>query len=284
MGVFSDLRESRELLVNLTQREVKGKYKRTLFGQLWSLANPIATMLIYTAVFSFILKVEPETGDPSGLHIFALFLMCGLLPWSFFTNVVNGGMGSLTGNENLIKKVSFPRVVLVISSAASWMYTWLLEMAVLVVVIFVIGSIDGAPGISRVLLYVPFALVLMVLLAFFAVGVAMLLSVANVYFRDTQYLVGIVFQVWFYLTPILYPVSLVASREEMAWGVGGVSLLNLYLANPMAEYVEAFRALLYHNRLPELSNVLACVIWAAVAFVVGYRVFQRHEKGLAEAL
>ena len=284
MGVFSDLRESRELLVNLTQREVKGKYKRTLFGQLWSLANPIATMLIYTAVFSFILKVEPETGDPSGLHIFALFLMCGLLPWSFFTNVVNGGMGSLTGNENLIKKVSFPRVVLVISSAASWMYTWLLEMAVLVVVIFVIGSIVGAPGISRVLLYVPFALVLMVLLAFFAVGVAMLLSVANVYFRDTQYLVGIVFQVWFYLTPILYPVSLVASREEMAWGVGGVSLLNLYLANPMAEYVEAFRALLYHNRLPELSNVLACVIWAAVAFVVGYRVFQRHEKGLAEAL
>ncbi len=284
MGVFSDLRESRELLVNLTQREVKGKYKRTLFGQLWSLANPIATMLIYTAVFSFILKVEPETGDPSGLHIFALFLMCGLLPWSFFTNVVNGGMGSLTGNENLIKKVSFPRVVLVISSAASWMYTWLLEMAVLVVVIFVIGSIDGAPGISRVLLYVPFAMVLMVLLAFFAVGVAMLLSVANVYFRDTQYLVGIVFQVWFYLTPILYPVSLVASREEMAWGVGGVSLLNLYLANPMAEYVEAFRALLYHNRLPELSNVLACVIWAAVAFVVGYRVFQRHEKGLAEAL
>lgn len=284
MGVFSDLRESRELLVNLTQREVKGKYKRTLFGQLWSLANPIATMLIYTAVFSFILKVEPETGDPSGLHIFALFLMCGLLPWSFFTNVVNGGMGSLTGNENLIKKVSFPRVVLVISSAASWMYTWLLEMAVLVVVIFVIGSIDGAPGISRVLLYVPFALVLMVLLAFFAVGVAMLLSVANVYFRDTQYLVGIVFQVWFYLTPILYPVSLVASREEMAWGVSGVSLLNLYLANPMAEYVEAFRALLYHNRLPELSNVLACVIWAAVAFVVGYRVFQRHEKGLAEAL
>lgn len=284
MGVFSDLRESRELLVNLTQREVKGKYKRTLFGQLWSLANPIATMLIYTAVFSFILKVEPETGDPSGLHIFALFLMCGLLPWSFFTNVVNGGMGSLTGNENLIKKVSFPRVVLVISSAASWMYTWLLEMAVLVVVIFVIGSIDGAPGISRVLLYVPFALVLMVLLALFAVGVAMLLSVANVYFRDTQYLVGIVFQVWFYLTPILYPVSLVASREEMAWGVGGVSLLNLYLANPMAEYVEAFRALLYHNRLPELSNALACVIWAAVAFVVGYRVFQRHEKGLAEAL
>ena len=284
MGVFSDLRESRELLVNLTQREVKGKYKRKLFGQLWSLANPIATMLIYTAVFSFILKVEPETGDPSGLHIFALFLMCGLLPWSFFTNVVNGGMGSLTGNENLIKKVSFPRVVLVISSAASWMYTWLLEMAVLVVVIFVIGSIDGAPGISRVLLYVPFALVLMVLLAFFAVGVAMLLSVANVYFRDTQYLVGIVFQVWFYLTPILYPVSLVASREEMAWGVSGVSLLNLYLANPMAEYVEAFRALLYHNRLPELSNVLACVIWAAVAFVVGYRVFQRHEKGLAEAL
>lgn len=284
MGVVSDLRESRELLVNLTQREVKGKYKRTILGQVWSLANPIATMLIYTAVFSFILKVRPETGDPSGLHVFALFLMCALLPWSFFLNVVNGGMGSLTGNENLIKKVSFPRVVLVLSSAASWMYTWLLEMAVLVVVIFVIGSVDGAAGMSRVLLYVPLALVFMVLLSFFAMGMAMLLSIANVYFRDTQYLVGIVFQVWFYLTPILYPVSLVADREEMSMGVGGITLLDLYLANPMAEYAEAFRALLYHNRLPDLSNTVACVFWSAVVFVVGYAVFQRHEKGLAEAL
>lgn len=285
MGVVSDLRESRELLVNLTQREVKGKYKRTLLGQVWSLANPIATMLIYTGVFSLILRVPPETGDPSGMKVFALFLMCALLPWSFFSNVVTGGMGSLTGNENLIKKVSFPRVVLVISSAASWMYTWLLEMAVLVIAIFIIGSIDSSGGVSRVFLFVPGALVLMVVLAFFAMGVAMLLSIANVYYRDTQYLVGILFQVWFYLTPILYPVAMVADLPVMSTErFAGISLLNLYLLNPIAEYTEAFRALLYHNRLPELGNIIACVVWAAAAFFVGYRVFQRHEKGLAEAL
>lgn len=175
-------------------------------------------------------------------------------------------------------------MVLVVSSAASWLYTWALEMVVLVLAILGVGIAIGIDAPWRVLLYAPLALVYMALLALFAVGVAMLLSIANVYFRDTQYLVGIVFQVWFYLTPILYPVTLVASREEMQAGVGGITLLNLYLLNPMAEYAEAFRALLYHHRLPELSNTLACVVWAALAFAVGYRVFQRHEKGLAEAL
>ena len=285
MGVVADLRGSRELLANLTQREIKGKYKRTALGQLWSLANPIATMIIYTAVFSIILRVPPGVGDPSGLEVFALFLMCGLLPWNFFANVVTGGMNSLTGNENLIRKVSFPRVALVISQAASSAYNWLWEMGVLVIAIFIVGSLDGAPGISRVLLFVPGVIVMMAILAVFALGVAMALSVANVYFRDTQYLVGIVFQIWFYLTPILYPIEMVSSLPLMtADRFAGVSLLDLYLLNPMAEYVEAFRALLYDNRLPDAGNVLMCVAWAVVAFFAGYRIFKAHEKGLAEAL
>lgn len=284
MGVLADLRDSRELLENLTQREIKGKYKRTALGQLWSLANPIATMMIYTAVFAVILKVPPETGDPSGLEVFALFLMCALLPWTFFSGVVNGGMGALTGNENLIKKVSFPRVVLVVSQALASAYNWLWEMGVLVVAIFIIGTVWGAPGVSTVFLYVPGALVMMVLLAIFAVGVSMILSVANVYFRDTQYLVGIVFQIWFYLTPILYPVALVRDLDVMHREFLGISLFDVYMFNPLAEFVEAFRALLYHNRLPEFGNVLACVIWAALALAVGYRVFKHNEKGLAEAL
>lgn len=190
MAIINDLRESRELLYNLTMREIKGKYKRTALGQLWSLANPIALMIVYSFVFRFIIKVQPDPGDPSGLNIFALWLMCGLLPWSFFANVVNGGMGTLVGNENLIKKVYFPRSALLVSNSMSWLYSWGIEMLVLVIVVALLG---GMPY-----LYILPTVLLMALMTLFATGVAMMLAIANVYFRDTQYLIGIVSQIWFY--------------------------------------------------------------------------------------
>src|SRR5690606_27276382 len=107
LAYLKELFATRELLANLTMREVKGKYRRTFFGQLWSLINPIATMIVYTIVFSFIFRARPAEGDPSGLNIYPLWLMCGLLPWSFFTRVVSGGLASITSNASLIKKVYF---------------------------------------------------------------------------------------------------------------------------------------------------------------------------------
>ena len=149
MSVFTDLVSSRELLSNLTSREVKGKYKRTLLGQLWSLINPLAQMLIFTAVFSFVIRVQPDKGSPSGLDVFALWLMCGLLPWNFFANVLGGGMGSLVSSENLIKKVYFPRVVLPVSNAASIVVTWLGEMVVLIVALLVRAPLAAVrPGMN----------------------------------------------------------------------------------------------------------------------------------------
>ncbi|VEG29896.1 ABC transporter permease [Actinomyces howellii] len=276
MAIFTDLRESRELLYNLTMREVKGKYKRTALGQLWSLANPIALMLVYSFVFRFVMKIEPAAGDPSGLHIFALWLMCGLLPWSFFTNVVNGGMGVLVGNENLIKKVYFPRSALLVSNSLSWLYSWGIEMAVLLVAIIVLG---GSPY-----LYVLPAVVLMALLTLFATGVAMLLSIANVYFRDLQYLMGIIFQIWFYANPIVYPQSLVEQTSSTLGSFHGVTVFDVYRLNPFYHFIEAFRNLLYDNRMPDLSTSVIVVSLSLGAFLIGWRVFDRHQARLAEAL
>ena len=157
MSLLSDLRSSPELLTNLTRREVKGKYKRTVLGQLWSLVNPLAQMLIFTAVFSFILRMQPAPGDPSGLDAFAVWLLCALLPWAFFVNVINGGMGSLVGNQNLIQKVAFPRVALPVSNALSVGFTWGIEMTVLLVVLLVLGA--------NALLWLPGVLVAMVAFA-----------------------------------------------------------------------------------------------------------------------
>ncbi|RPF25912.1 ABC transporter permease [Georgenia muralis] len=277
MSIVSDLRGSRELLLNLTRREIKGKYKRTALGQLWSLANPLAAMAIYTVVFAFIIRIQPAPGDPSGLDIFAIWLLCALLPWTFFTSVVNGGMGALVGNENLIKKVHFPRISLLVSNALSWMFSWSIEMGVLLVALLVVGA--------NPLPWLPLVLVFMVLLSLFATGVSMMLAIANVYFRDTQHFVGILFQVWFYLTPIVYPVSLVAEQSAKVGPiVGGLEVLDLYLLNPIGEFAEVFRNLLYDNRWPDPSAALTTVVWSLGAFFLGYWVFKRHEKGLAEAL
>jgi ABC-2 type transport system permease protein len=277
VSLVADVIGSRDLLVNLTRREVKGKYKRTLLGQLWSLANPIASMLVYSLVFSFIIRMQPDPGDPSGLDVFALWLMCALLPWSFFTNVVTGGMNSLVGNENLIKKVYFPRSTLVVANALAALYTWSIEMAVLVVVLLLFGT--------NPLPWIPLVIVMMLILFLFAVGVALLFSIANVYFRDMQHLVAIMFQVWFYLTPIVYPLNEVAKQSESVGPIiGDVTVLDIYRLNPMESFVEVFRNLLYDNRMPDLSTMLVVTAWAVVAFTVGSLVFGRHQKRLAEAL
>lgn len=277
MRFLSDLRGSKELLVNLTMREVKGKYSRTALGQLWSLANPLAAMAIYTVVFAFIIRIEPDPGDPSGLDIFALWLLCMLLPWTFFTNVVTGSMGALVGNENLIKKVHFPRGALIVSTVASWAFTWSIEMGVLTVVLLIAGA--------NPLPFLPLVVVAMAVFAVFALGLGLLAAIANVYFRDTQHFVTILFQMWFYLTPIVYPVRLVAEQSERIGDlVGPVGILDVYQLNPLVQFAEIFRNLLYDNRLPDLSTTLIALAWALGAFLVGAHLFSRHEKGLAEAL
>jgi len=278
LSYLKEVIASRELLLNLTLREVRGKYKRTVFGQLWSLANPLVTMLIFTLVFGFILRIEPDKGDPSGLNIFAVWLLCGLLPWTFFSTVLNLGVGSLVGNAGLIQKVHFSRVVLPLSLVGSTGFNWLFEMGVLVIVLLAVGS--------WVLPWVPIVIVMMVLLAVFASGIALMLSVANVYFRDTQYFVSLLLQVWFYLTPIIYPVSLVKAQSDEIGGIAGspVTVEGLYALNPMVHFTAVFRELLYDNRWPSVGPLLVCVGWAVGTFILGLLVFRRNEKGLAEAL
>lgn len=278
MNYFRELLASRELLVNLSLREIKGKYKRTIFGQLWSLANPLAAMLIYTFVFGFIFRLQPDPGNPSGVNAFPVWLLCGLLPWLFFSNVISTGASSLVANANLIQKVYFARVVLPLSQVGAIGFNWLFEMAVLIIALTIVGAFVW-PWLWLVL-------IVMLLLAMFSAGVALILSVANVYFRDTEHLLGILLQIWMYLTPIIYPISLVKTQSDAIGGIFGstITLLDIYLANPMVQFVGVFRELLYDNRWPDGGSLLACAIWAIAALVIGLFVFRRNEKGLAEAL
>jgi ABC-2 type transport system permease protein len=235
-------------------------------------------MLIYTFVFAFIFRIQPDVGDPSGLDIFALWLLCGLLPWTFFSGVVNTGMGSLLANAGLIQKVYFTRIVLPLSTVGSVGFNWMFEMTVLIIVLSFFGSF--------VLPWIPLLLLTMVLLAVFAAGLALILAVANVHFRDTQYLMSIVMQIWMYLTPIIYPISLIQVQSDRLGGLFGtdLTLLDVYRWNPLERFVEVFRNLLYDNRMPELNDYLWLACAAALSFTIGVWVFRKNEKGLAEAL
>jgi len=278
MNYLKEVWASRELLSNLTLREVRGKYKRTVFGQLWSLANPLALMLIYTVVVGFIFRIKPAPGDPSGLDVFALWLLCGLLPWTFLSSVISSGLNSLVGNAGLIQKVSFSRVVLPLAAVGSTAYNWLFEMAVLLIAVSIFGAF--------VLPWIPLVIVAMILLAVFGAGISLMLSVANVYFRDTEHFVGIFLQIWMYFSPIIYPVSLVESGSAKIGGLLGtnITIADIYGLNPVEHFVMVFRNLIYDNRFPDPSDWIACVAWSAVSITLGLFIFRRNERNLAETL
>lgn len=274
MTTVAELAESRELFVNLTLRELRGKYKRSLLGWTWSLLNPLATMLIFTVVFAFFLKVNPPPGNPSHIHAFAFFLLAGLLPWTFLSNGMNGGMGSLIGNSNLIKKVYFPREVLVASNVASWVVSFLIELGVLAVALLIGGHM--------VLPWLVPVVGLVVVQTVFVIGLGLLLSVLNVYFRDVQHLINIALQIWFYATPIVYPITLVPRHATLLGQ--RLPLLSLYELNPMVRFVNAYRNCLYDLRLPNLHDVAYIVVVSAATLALGLFVFTRLEPKLAEEL
>lgn len=278
MSYLNEVLSSRELLANLTLREVRGQYKRTIFGQLWSLVNPLASMLVYTIVFAFILRVTPEPGNPSGLDVFPLWLLCGLLPWGFFSAVVQTGMGSILANAGLVQKVYFTRIVLPLSYVGSIGFNWLFEMGVLLIALVIAGSFIWP--------WIPLVILTMIILAAFAAGLALMLSIANVHFRDTQYFVSILMQIWMYLTPIIYPATLVAAQSAKVGGLLGtsVTVYDIYRLNPMERFVLVFRNMLYDNRWPDPADYIYIVVCALLSLAIGVLVFRRAEKGLAEAL
>ena len=270
-----ELTDSRELVRNLTRRELRGKYRGSVLGWGWSLLNPLATMLVYTFVFSLLLRIAPPTGENTGITNFAVFLLCGLLAWNLFSGGLNGGAAALVSNANLIKKVYFPRETLVVAVVSAMVVTFGIEMLVLGVALLFFGHV--------VLTVLPALLLLTALLSLFTLGCALLVSVLNVYFRDVQYFIGIGLQILFYATPIIYPIEF-AQRFGQQYSFAGVTVFQLYQANPLVAFVEGFRDALYHGRFPPVERWTVMTVWTVLAVVVGYLVFQRYEGRLAEEL
>lgn len=272
MTRMAELGGSRELLANLTLRELRGRYKRSVLGWGWSLLNPLTAIATYWVVFGVFLKVEPPVGNPSGLHNYALFLVCALLPWTFFQAAVESSPETLISNGNLIKKVYFPREILVISASTSILVTFLVEASVLIVLLVIAGNM--------VLPWIPVLLLLVVIEYVLVLGLALMLSVCNVYFRDVKHFVTLVLRILFYAVPVVYPVTLVPEHKTLL-GVR-LPLRAIYELNPLVPLVGCFRRVLYDLRFPDLGQLAYVAGWAVALLALGWWVFTRLEPRLAE--
>jgi ABC-type polysaccharide/polyol phosphate export permease len=268
MASVQELWSYRSLIANLTSRELKGKYKRSLLGWLWSLINPATTLAIYTVVFGTLLKVDVPLAGNGHTKSFAMFLFAALVMWNFFNSVITGSMAALISAGPLLKKVYFPPECPPLATTVAALFQAGFEIAILLIVLIVVGNVSWT-----IVLAIP----ILALLVLFSVGVAFVLSLFNVYFRDVNYLTTIGTQLLFYATPIIYPFSLVSDRAP-SW------IVDLVTINPLTQFVGAARDVFYLQQVPSLGRWFGLLASAAVSLVVGSFVFRRGARDVAEEL
>jgi lipopolysaccharide transport system permease protein len=266
--------DHRELLANLTQRELRVRYRRSVLGWTWSLINPAMTAAIYSFVFVVVFRAAPAPGRNTGNPHFAFFLLAGTLPWGLLANGLNSGIGAVTGSSSLITRVYFPRELIPTSAVLSMVVSLAIELSVLVALQLVVGY--------NVLVTVPAVAALIVLQSLFVLGISYWLAALNVRYRDVQHLVAVMLLVWFYLTPIVYDTSFVASDTNVL-GLD-IPLRSVLMFNPMSQFVDAYRSCLYHGEFPSAGALGLCVGWSLVSFTFGLRYFRSRSRTFAEDL
>ncbi|GGA65295.1 hypothetical protein GCM10011490_14960 [Pseudoclavibacter endophyticus] len=278
------------MLWNLTLREIRSQYKRTALGRLWSLLNPLATIAIFSIIFGFLFQAPPPEGTNSGLHAYALWIACGIIPWTFISGSIQAAMSSITANAGLLTKVYFPRHVLVTSMVMSLVATFLVELLVVMAIMLTAAVfVTGAHGLL-VLAYIPVLLVVVAITACFVLGIGLVLAVGVVYFRDIQHLWGIVNQAWFYASGVVFPIAMVESAERLLGEQGitffgaHIPLVEIFKLNPAFHFLEAYRSVLYDFAMPGPVTWLTMLAWAAAVLLVGVLVFRTFQARIVEEL
>lgn len=253
----------RELLFTLTRKELKVKYRGSALGFFWSLLNPILTMLVYSFVFSIVLR--------AGIKEFAIFLICALLPFNFLSNSVNYGASSIIGNSNLVNKIYFPREIIPLSIVFANLVNFFFELIALFIVLAVMGY--------KFYMFLYLLPIVIFIQFFLVVGMTLLVSALNVFFRDLQHLITIIMMVWFFGTPIIYPLSMVPERFQF-----------IIKINPMTIYAAYYRNIFYYVKYPEGAGfpntleTLGALGITLLIFFIGYYVFKRLEPRFAEEI
>lgn len=255
---IKELYEYREMIAGLVRKDLRGRYKGSVLGFLWTFVNPLLQLVVYTIVFATILRNDIDK--------YYLFLFVALIPWIFFSSSLTGGSGAILGQKSLVTKIYFPREVLPVA----YVTTNFVNMLYCFIVVFIVVFISGVKLSIVGLLYLPLVMIIEYILA---MGIALISSSVTVYFRDMEHILSIVQLAWMYLTPIMYSGDIIPARYK-----------PLFLLNPMTSIITAYRDILYYGRAPESITLLQAGSLSIIVFVVGIIVFDKLKFRFAEEL
>ncbi len=250
-----EIYQYRHMLKTLVKQDINGRYKGSFFGFLWTLLNPLLMLFVYSLVFQFVFR--------TGIEHYSIYLFICLMPWNAFANTIAIGTTCVSNNASILKKVYFPREILplavVISNTIQYFFS--------AVIIFIALLVSGV-GVSWYALLLP---VIVLIQSIFSLGIVMILSAANVYVRDVQYIMNPVMMIWMYACPILYSISMIPER-----------FLKIYKLNPMVTIMQGYQDILYSKTWPDFKNLGIVFLISIVVLIIGYLVFNKLQRRFAE--
>ena len=257
MNIIKNIYNYRELLKTNVKKEIRGRYKKSFLGVIWSFLNPLLQLAVYAIIFPIILK---DTQDN-----YVIFLCSALIPWTFFTAVVTQSAACIINNGNIIKKVYFPREIVPISVVTSACVNFLISTLIIIGFVLAYGL-----GISKNIIYYPIVLLVQYI---FSLGLSFIISSCTVYLRDLEHLIGIALQLLFYATPIVYSLDTIPKDFQ--------TIMKL---NPMAYIINAYRDIFYNQVAPNIKELIILLIISIAFCILGYAIFKKLQKGFAEEL
>ena len=249
----------RELLEELTKREIKQRYKQSILGYAWVILNPLIQMIVMAFVFSKILRIA-NLGVP-----YPIFLYAGLLPWTLFSNSLMSSVNALVGNGGLLTKIYFPRQIFVQSTILAKIVDFFLASTVFI--LFMIFY--RLPVNLNVLWFIP----IFIIQNFFTYGISLLAAAFNLFYRDIQYLLGLLLLVWMYLTPVIYPVEMFLPQYRF-----------IFQLNPMAVFLNAYRQVILGGSSPNLVSLGVGLALSIIIYVIAIRIFKKLEGVFADVV
>ena len=258
IGTVKEIWAYRAMIRSLVHKDLRGRYQASVLGFLWTFIVPLCQLLVYTVVFSVILRSTVEK--------FYLYLFVALIPWNFFSACLTGGSSCIIQQQSLVNKIYFPREVVPVAYVTSAFVNMLYCEIVVVAVALFSGVQFSIPG----LLCLPLVMAIEYVLA---LGITMIMSAVDVYFRDLEHILGIISMAWMFMTPIMYDINIVPAR-----------LLPLFRLNPMTSVVTAYRDILYAGSVPQLSTLGISLGMGIVFLVIGFLVFGKLKRRFSEVM
>jgi lipopolysaccharide transport system permease protein len=263
MGMFKALWAYRGFILGNVKREFQSKYRNSLLGAAWMVLNPLAMILVYTVIFAQVMRAKLPGMDTT--FAYSIYLCAGVLAWGFFAEITNRSVTMFLENANLIKKLNFPRLCLPVTVVANAGLNFTIVFGLFTMFLIVSGNFPGWPFIALIPVFA-----IQILLA---IGVGINLGVLNVFFRDVGQFFGIFLQFWFWLTPIVYPVSILPERVK-----------TLMALNPMFHLIGAYQSILVHRQWPDWQAIAFVAVLAIAVAALGFQLFRQRSGEIVDEL